>query len=139
MDDKKGVSLRKKRTVRPKISAPQLVSPPPTVGTIDIGGGGRRQRGGGGADGLPTGPKPRERPQNGDRTADYVKRRYSTRYAQLPPDFSAIPDVPNMPSMPRRFAVQPPQNESGRVKLDPKVLRDPKFRAEECKWALAKH
>lgn len=131
MDEKsKGISLRKNRSGKPKISAP--ISGPLPAGIVgqplpSIDGAG-----------LPSGPRPRERPQNGDRTADLVKRRYSTRFA-LTQDFGAGPiQLPTIPSIPNQFAVQPPSRDGNqdiggqRVKVDVKALRDPSLQPEQC-------
>ena len=82
-------SLRKKKSVRPKISAPRQISNPvvsPLAST--------------------TAERPRlESPfeksfRNGsnENTADYVKRRYSTKVGQLPTDYFNAPPVPALPS-----------------------------------------
>ena len=137
MDEKsKGISLRKNRSGKPKISAP--ISGPLPAGfaagqssqplpSID-------------GPGLPSGPRPRERPQNGDRTADLVKRRYSTRFA-LAQDFGdGSQQLPIVPSIPDQFAVQPPSRDGNqgsggqRVKVDVKALRDPSLQPEQCKF-----
>ena len=136
MDEKsKAFSLRKNRSRKPKISAPisgplpagiaagQTGQPPPSIDTPS----------------LPSGPRPRERPQNGDRTADLVKRRYSTRFA-LTQDFGAGPtQLPTLPSISKQFAVQPPSRDGNqgaggqRVKVDVKALRDPSLQPEQCR------
>ena len=75
-----GLTLRKKNTKKPKISAPQLQS---TTNTKAVSNG-------------TTLAPPRERGQASE-TADLVKRRYSTRFNQLP-DFSGnAPPVPSLP------------------------------------------
>lgn len=137
MDEKsKGISLRKKRSARPTISAPKQISAPLPAGIS--AGQSIQSRPAANSSGLPSGPRPRERPQNGDRTADLVKRRYSTRFAQLPQDYGAgAPPMPAMPSMPSQFAVQPPsrdgQKSSGqKIKVDTKSLRDPSLQPEKC-------
>jgi hypothetical protein len=138
MDEKsKGISLRKKRSVRPTISAPKQISAPLPSGLS--AGQSTQSRPTANDGGLPTGPRPRERPQNGDRTADLVKRRYSTRFAQLPQDYNGgdAPPMPTVPSIPSQFAVQPPtqdgQERSGqRIRVDTKSLRDPSLQPEQC-------
>lgn len=140
------VSLRKKRTVKPKISAPSNFQKvggsgplPPATTSDGRASAERDQQQAPASGGLPGGPRPRprERPQNGDATADLVKRRYSTRFAQAP-DFSVgAPPVPSVPSIPGRFAVQPPSRDGPpgggeRVKVDTKALRDPNLRPEQC-------
>jgi hypothetical protein len=137
MEEKgKGISLRKKRTVKPKISAPKQISGPLPPGAKDPNETLNRRAGM--AAGLPTVPRPRERPQNGDRTADLVKRRYSTRF-NTPQDYNAgAPPMPSLPKMPSQFAVQPPIQEDGpsrghRLQVDVKALADPKLQPEKCK------
>lgn len=135
MDEKsKGISLRKNRSGKPKISAP--ISGPLPAG-IAVGQTGQLPASINGP-GLPSGPRPRERPQNGDRTADLVKRRYSTRFA-LTQDFDAGPTLlPTVPSIPGQFAVQPPSRDGNqstggqRVKVDVQALRDPSLQPEQC-------
>jgi hypothetical protein len=131
----KGISLRKKRTVKPKISAPKQISGPLPAG---IAADQRRIANTPPSGALPSVPRPRERPQNGDRTADLVKRRYSTRFTNLPQDFNAgAPPLPSVPSIPGRFAVQPPSRDGQvgggqRLKVDAKVLSDAKLQPEQC-------
>jgi hypothetical protein len=132
----KGISLRKKRTVKPKISAPKQISGPLPAG---IAADQRRIANTPPSGGLPGAPRPRERPQNGDRTADLVKRRYSTRFTNLPQDFNAgAPPLPSVPSIPGRFAVQPPSRDGQaggqRLKVDAKVLSDAKLQPEQCRF-----
>lgn len=141
MDDKgKGVSLRQKRTGKLKISAPTLISAPAsaTASSVDLPSRpSTRGTANSPAPSLAT-PRPRDRSRE-DKTADLVKRRYSTRFNN-PPDLSGDPDAtPTLPSIPSRFAVQPPSRGSdvstGRApKLDPKVLKDPNFKAEDCTY-----
>src|SRR5436190_21894214 len=105
MDEKsKGISLRKNRSGKPKISAP--ISGPLPAGIA----AGQLPPSIDGA-GLPSGPRPRERPQNGDRTADLVKRRYSTRFALTQDIGDGPPQLPTVPSIPGQFAVQPPSRD----------------------------
>jgi hypothetical protein len=130
----KGISLRKKRTVKPKISAPKQISAPLPAGVATEQASRPKPAPGGG---LPGGPRPRERPRDGDRTADLVKRRYSTRFTQLPQDFNdGAPPIPSVPKMPASFAVQPPsrdgQHSGQRLKIDVKALSDPNLRPEQC-------
>jgi hypothetical protein len=133
----KGISLRKKRTVKPKISAPKQIS-----GPLPAGLAANAQSRAAPAGGLPSAPRPRERPRDGNKTADIVKRRYSTRFTDLPADFSAgAPQLPSVPTIPGKFAVQPPSRDgqpSGqRLKVDLNVLSDPNLRAEQCMFGLS--
>lgn len=71
-------------------------------------------------------------------TSDLVKRRYSTRFNNLPADYDATaPPIPNIPSLPGQFA---PQNDRRRgpspakgpgLNVDQKALRDPSLRPEQ--------
>jgi exocyst complex component 8 len=140
MDDKKGVSLRQKRTGKIKISAPTLISAPAsaTASTVDLPS--RPSTRGTANSPAPSLVNPRARDRSReDKTTDLVKRRYSTRFNN-PPDLSLDPDaIPTLPSIPSQFAVQPPSRGSDvsttRPKLDPKLLKDPKFKAEDCTYA----
>jgi len=138
------ISLRKKKTVttRPKISAPIISSqsvnestpqlrvpdwnPPPRNDTeSDV-------------------PAPRPRPSisggTTDRTADLVKRRYSTRFAQ-PHDNELPPPIPGIPQLPRNYASSkassragrsPDRRDGQRLRLDLKALRDAHLQPEQC-------
>ncbi|KAH7043181.1 Cullin repeat-like-containing domain protein [Macrophomina phaseolina] len=155
----RGMSLRKKKTTRPKISAPKQISGPlpenlqgPTIpdefrqkaqaareqqAAAAAGGGG------GGASTAPAGGQPlnvpRERPQPaGGKTSDLVKRRYSTRFNQLPNEYPpGGPPLPAVPGIPKQFAPPPPPDgkpdspEGHRIKVDIKALRDPSLRPEQ--------
>ncbi|KAK0112788.1 exocyst complex component exo84 [Cadophora gregata] len=124
----KGISLRTKRSKRPAISAPKQIS-----GPIQQPGGPPRSNGGQAAFDPPP-----QRPQMGGKTSDLVKRRYSTRFNNLPADYdAAAPPVPSMPSLPNQFA---PPNDRGRgpspgrgpgLNVDVKALRDPNLRPEQ--------
>lgn len=130
----KGISLRKKRTVKPKISAPKQISGPLQLGVS----ANPQSRVGPAGGGFPNAPRPRERPRDGNKTADLVKRRYSTRFTDLPTDYSTgAPPLPSIPPIPGQFAVQPPSRDgqpSGqRLKVDAKALSDPNLRTEQCR------
>jgi exocyst complex component 8 len=147
--DSKGISLRKKRTVKTsKISAPQQISGPLPAGFKSPGESAAASTGRDirpKADGTPRTrqPGPRERPQQADKTADLVKRRYSTRYTQLPQDFNAgAPPLPNVPTIPSQFQNTPPRpttregrrgvgGDGQRIKLDQKALQDPNLKPEQ--------
>lgn len=128
----KGISLRKKRTVKPKISAPKQISGPLPSG---LTGNGPLRAGLGGGLNVPV---PRERPRDGNKTADLVKRRYSTKLGtDWPTDFSAgAPPVPSLPQIPSQFAVKPPSKDEPltgqRLEFNPKALADPNLRPEQC-------
>ncbi|KAL8933224.1 MAG: hypothetical protein Q9216_006466 [Gyalolechia sp. 2 TL-2023] len=93
MDDKRSFSLRQKKSSRrPPISAPKQLSSQSTT-TPSISEGPPR------VNGHSEKPKnaSRERSERpGGNTADLVKRRYSTRFAQLPDSHNA--DIPPMPN-----------------------------------------
>ncbi|KAF2103523.1 hypothetical protein NA57DRAFT_53042 [Rhizodiscina lignyota] len=140
MDEKRGISLRKKRTVKPKISAPKQISAPIPQGT-NSGSEARVGRPGAGVGTARPPAAPRERTPQNDKTADLVKRRYSTRFIQPPQDFSAgAPAVPGLPTIPAQYRNQPsPLRDTGErrggdgsgIKVDIKALRDPKLRPDE--------
>jgi hypothetical protein len=137
MDDKKGVSLRQKRTGKLKISAPTLISAPASATASSVDLPSRPSTRGTANSSVPSlaTPRPRDRSRE-DKTTDLVKRRYSTRFNN-PPDLSTDPDaVPTLPSIPSQYAVQPPSRGSDvsrrAPKLDPKMLKDPNFQAEDC-------
>jgi hypothetical protein len=146
MDEKgnKGISLRQKRGgklgSKIQISAPTLISAPASASNATDISSKRSQPSTLPGAGLPGNPRPRERPRD-DKTADLVKRRYSTRFTTLPTDWdstaSPVPSVPSLPTVPSQFAVQPPARggkliEGRTIKADPAVLKDPKFEAEDC-------
>ncbi|ORY18997.1 Cullin repeat-like-containing domain protein [Clohesyomyces aquaticus] len=142
----KGISLRKKRTVKPpkagkEISAPRQISAPMPVGlaaaTQSSSG---RPSNESSRSARPRPDAPRERPQRADKTADLVKRRYSQRITQLPSDFGAgAPPMPSMPQVPNKYRDAPPSRDGrppgssdGRAfKVDMKAIRDPNLRPAE--------
>ncbi|KAF2010071.1 hypothetical protein BU24DRAFT_428106 [Aaosphaeria arxii CBS 175.79] len=140
----KGISLRKKRTPRPKgpmptISAPRQISAPMPAGLAATQSSSRRPSQ---ESSRSTASKkldaPRERPQRADRTADLVKRRYSQKITQVPADFGNGAPMPAMPQMPAQYKNGPPPRDGrpagsseSRVRVDPKVLQDPNLRPEQ--------
>ena len=135
MSDDRGKSiatLRKKRTVRPKISGP-LPAGLPSQGSQRV------------PERKPSSSRlnaPRPRPQQGDKTSDLVKRRYSTRYTQLQSDFGAgAPPVPSVPKVPTQYGNRAASSErravgssdGPRIKVDPDALQDPSLKPEQCK------
>lgn len=138
----KGISLRKKRTVKPKISAPRQISGPLPITQESITSipPPRRPSIPGSDDNFPPDPRPRlrERPSANDKTADLVKRRYSTRYNQLPTEFgfstTSIPQLPTLPDIELPPSRDGRPSTSGRdVKVDLQALKDPALRPEQCK------
>ncbi|KAH8894109.1 Metallo-dependent phosphatase [Thozetella sp. PMI_491] len=129
-EDRSQFSLRSgpKRKGRPTISAPRQISNPIAQdGTPSRGPGptmaddGARRR-------------PRPPPASSGKTSDLVKRRYSTRFNNLPTDFD--PTAPPMPSManfdkydqPRERRPPPSRGGGGGpLQVDIRALRDPKF------------
>jgi hypothetical protein len=145
-EDKKGLSLRRKKTTtRPTISAPRQIQP-------------RDRSTDSGWDAERTGsnlsvPRPREtRPSiasgmsSGDTTSDLVKRRYSTRFA-APQDANGgfVPPMPALPNIPAQYArersrggsksptksARSPSRGPAPLKVDPRALADPKLQAEK--------
>ncbi|KAF4555447.1 Exocyst component 84-like protein [Elsinoe fawcettii] len=141
-DEKKGISLRKKKgSNRPKISAPRPVPEDGTPGhTPEMGS-------------APFEPPPlqrvetsqsslRSRPSmHADRTADLVKRRYSTRFVGYPHDDRLAPPMPAMPSMPIEYqsVKSAPPSRDGKpqetgpkgLKVDIRALRDPNLKPDQ--------
>ncbi|KAI9842103.1 MAG: exocyst complex component exo84 [Sclerophora amabilis] len=131
----KGISLRKKRSVRPPISAPRQISSP--IHQLDV---------------SPRPPvkdlaplaAPPPRPQAGGKTSDFVKRRYSTRFTTFPSSFDVnAPDIPTLPSLPNQYAsnLSPGQQKSSArgtsphdrqgISVDIKAIRDPSLQPEK--------
>ena len=133
---KSGISLRKKRTVKPGKEKPTIGAPRQISGPISAP-----------IDPVNSAPARRERPPLNDATSDLVKRRYSTRFTTLPEiNGSDVPPVPGLPGLPARYAVQAPDSRPGtgrdgqpggqQIKVDPKALRDPTLKPEQCEIAL---
>lgn len=135
-DDRNKISLRSgpKRKGRPAISAPKQISGPiPNDGVnVPRSTGGRSI-----AAGAPQ-PRPRPPPQaGGGKTGDLVKRRYSTRFNNLPNDFDAsAPPIPSMPTFDPSKYEQPSERRpppsrgapaGGGPSVDVKALRDPRL------------
>jgi hypothetical protein len=130
------VSLRKKKTTakRPQISAPrQLVTAPPQddLPTPHQHQDPARNNSQTSQPGLAV-PRPRPSLGGSDRTADLVKRRYSTRFANFPQDAERAPSVPSLPahliqSLPDRS----PDRRGERIKVDVNALRDPDLQADQ--------
>ncbi|KAK5947627.1 exocyst complex component exo84 [Knufia obscura] len=122
MSEGRGLTLRKKKTQkRPVISAPQQQRPEATKVPSN-------------AQFRPT----KERPVQSE-TSDLVKRRYSTRYNQLPQFGSDIPDVPSLPgaganNFKRRSHGSPARPQSSHsshpLRIDQLALSDPALQHE---------
>lgn len=144
-ENRKGISLRTKRKGRPAISAPKQIS-----GPIQQTGDAPRSTGGKSSFEAP------QRPQAGGKvcirtaqagllvtdtlqTSDLVKRRYSSRFNNIPSDFDAsAPPVPSVPSLPNQYASSsndrargPSPAKGPALNVDLKVLRDPNLRPEQ--------
>lgn len=75
-------------------------------------------------------------------TSDLVKRRYSTRFNNLPADFeAAAPPIPSLPNVDFSKYDQsgdwrPPPSRGGggssALQVDARALRDPKFNPDQC-------
>ncbi|KAF2838966.1 hypothetical protein M501DRAFT_935411 [Patellaria atrata CBS 101060] len=140
MEEKsKGISLRKKRSVRPKISAPKQISGPLPAG-LNVQSIQEAQARSKSNDSSKL-DLPRSRPAPpGGKTSDLVKRRYSTRFAN-PQDLDGeAPPIPSLPSMPKQFLNDKPPSRDGRpstggegqrIKVDVKAMRDPNLRPEQ--------
>ncbi|KAL6231017.1 exocyst complex component exo84 [Aspergillus navahoensis] len=120
----RGLTLRSKnRRPRPQISAPKPISGPlPQNHQAAASGSGTASSGAGSRDYAPS----------NHATSDLVKRRYSTRFNQVP-DFDGVPPVPSVPQVPSAYAgLGPPQpsrnpsaEPSGPPEVDLTALRDP--------------
>lgn len=137
----KGISLRRKKTTRPTISAPRQISAPrePSIDsrwdaqtTASAASINSRE------------PRPSiTRAETA--TSDLVKRRYSTRFAAgVPLQDGLAPSVPAMPNMPTQYAR--PAADQGRspsydarslepgqskLSIDARALKDPNLQAEK--------
>ncbi|KAL7627653.1 exocyst complex component exo84 [Parahypoxylon ruwenzoriense] len=141
-EERSKISLRSgpKRKGRPTISAPRQISDPIPIDGVTV----PRSAGGKAIAGGPPPPRQRPPPASGGKTSDLVKRRYSTRFNNLPADFDATaPPVPSMPTFdPSRYEqsasrTRPPPPQDGGLPaglgrdapptVDPKALRDPRL------------
>lgn len=129
--DGRGLTLRSKnRRPRPQISAPKPISGPlPQNHQPAASGSGTASSGSGSRDYAPS----------NHATSDLVKRRYSTRFNQVP-DFDGAPPVPSVPQVPSAYAgLGPPQpsrkqsaEPSGPPEVDLTALRDPSLPVDRC-------
>lgn len=132
MEDKRGFSLRQKKAHRrPAISAPKQLSNQSTTAPPLSQASSRTN----GLSEKPTNIS-RERPDRpGEKTADLVKRRYSTRFAQLP-DFNNA-DAPPLPN--GHVAGEDPklnipaQGSAQSLNVDVAALKDPNLDPEKCR------
>ncbi|KAK2752888.1 exocyst complex component exo84 [Arachnomyces sp. PD_36] len=120
----RGLTLRSK-TRRPQISAPKPISGPVPTNNAQSSGN---------APAFP--PLNREKTQQSGATSDLVKRRYSTRFNQLP-DFNAnAPPMPGVPKVPDGYGSAPQDpgatpSASQPIRVDVNALRDPSLPAEK--------
>jgi hypothetical protein len=126
--DVRGLTLRSKASRRPQISAPKPIPDPHTANKSSAPDSGRTT--------LPT----QDRHQQSGATSDLVKRRYSTRYNQLP-NFEV--DLPAVPGLPSAFAAlgagqqssasnEPVSSSSQPLRVDLNALRDPNLPVDQC-------
>ncbi|KAI0022779.1 exocyst complex component EXO84 [Xylariomycetidae sp. FL0641] len=138
-EERSKISLRSgtRKKNRPVISAPRQIS-----GPIPNNDGPAVPRSTGGRS-IADGPQPRPRPppSTGGKTGDLVKRRYSTRFNNLPTEFDATkPPVPALPQFdiskyeqpvkarpPPSRGGPPPSRGGAPPVVDPKALRDPRL------------
>lgn len=123
--DSRTLTLRRKRKDRPTISAPQNAAGP----GITKPAAAQQNKSGS----TLTVPRERNAPTE---TSDLVKRRYSTRYNQLP-DFSNVgaPPVPNLPGALQRRSQggsprRPGSSPARPLLVDNEVLKDPNLQHE---------
>src|SRR5262245_25116486 len=116
-EERSKISLRSgpKRKGRPTISAPRQISEPIKDGMPLPRSGPRPSAAAGPPPGAAGGAQPRPRPRpppTSGKTGDLVKRRYSTRFNNLPENFDATapPPMPNFD--PSRY--EPSQSRQGR-------------------------
>ena len=149
-DERKGLSLRKKRNKDPKRAAPKeisnpraQISAPMPIGLSQTQSSSSRpsQESQRSAQRLDA---PRARPQRPDKTAELVKRRYSQKITALPADFGNGAPMPALPQIPSQFRDAPPSRDGrppgssdGRgLRVNPKALQDPNLQADKCKRVL---
>ena len=127
-------SLRSKKTGRPKISDPVSGplpdrSRPRQVDNASIRTGVSSNRG--------------TSADRQDKTADLVKRRYSTRFNAIPQDGAPpMPGMPGLPPMPAQYKSQqrppsrderrPGSSKGQRIAVETRALRDPNLQPEKC-------
>ncbi|KAL9075740.1 MAG: hypothetical protein Q9161_001492 [Pseudevernia consocians] len=120
MEDKgKGFSLRQKKSRQ--VATKQISGPIQTISKVSQG---------------PTRPSINGRVETSTaNTSDLVKRRYSTRFTNLP-DFSNadVPPVPSIPTIPAQFAQSDSRPSTARqnqqLQLDANALKDPNLQVE---------
>ncbi|KOS18380.1 Exocyst complex component EXO84 [Escovopsis weberi] len=134
------LSLRSgpKRKARPVISAPRQISAPviqdePPEAVMNAGTGPALVS----LSEAAAAAKPRRPGATGTKTSDLVKRRYSTRFGQIPAGYDAnVPPVPGLPPMPAfdQYEYKPPPSRGGpgaAPVVDIKALRDPQLAPDQ--------
>lgn len=132
MEDKKGFSLRQKKSSRrPAISAPKQLSNQSTTAHSTFQASHRVN----GLEEKPTHANTERPSRPGEKTADLIKRRYSTRFAQLPDfDQADAPPLPNGRLQTENPKLNLPVSGSAHsVNVDVAALKDPKLDPESCK------
>lgn len=133
--ESRGLTLRSKsRRPRPQISAPQPISGPLPTTNGSKGVAAPSQ--------ITASPSSTslERGPPKDATSDLVKRRYSTRFNQIPDFDASAPPVPGLPKVPATYGgLSPPETSrrpstesSGPPKVDLNALRDPSLPVDKC-------
>ena len=129
MEEKsKGFSLRQKKSRRgPAISGPKAISGPASTTQQQQGSKSTRSNA--------------NRDASTDNTSDLVKRRYSTRFTNLP-DFNNAnaPPVPAVPSLPGQYAQTDSRPSTARqgqnISADVNVLKDTNLNVEQYSTSL---
>jgi exocyst complex component 8 len=136
----KGISLRRNRTGKLKISNPTLISAPQaaTANSVEIGSLSSLKQTTNGSSTTLASVNTQSRARNrDDRTTDLVKRRYSTRFTNLQDLAGSQEQIPTLPSIPAQFSIPPPSRDGGAsirsLRVDPAILKDPNFDADDCK------
>lgn len=141
MSESKGISLRRKKTTRPTISAPKPVQQPsdrtvPTLSQTRSNSSGLTVPGESGR-------------SRAEKTSELVKRRYSTRFAGgYPQQDGNVPPVPAVPSLPAQYQTTrtassdgersrsrdgrspSPSRGGGKLKVDTRALKDPNLQPD---------
>ena len=133
----RGLTLRSKsRRPRPQISAPKPIADPAPANN--------RNPENGPGNGAASAPSKERAPQS-EATSDLVKRRYSTRFNQVPDFDASAPPVPGLPPgaakygglAPPATSKRPSPNQSGPPEVDLNALRDPSLPVDRCRYTPA--
>ncbi|KAK0629684.1 Cullin repeat-like-containing domain protein [Bombardia bombarda] len=144
-EERSKISLRSggKRKGRPTISAPRQISSPIPQAQDDAPARAPAPMGRPIPEETPR-PRPRPPPQSSGKTSDLVKRRYSTRFNNIPADFdptaNPMPSLPNFDKYVQQQDRRPLPSRGGSgggggggapIKVDLRALQDPKLTAEQ--------